>query len=145
MACRIILGLTSHNTRKTNDTRLINAITVIHDFALVSGIKTVTTTGAPCYLTKFRDSCHLNSFTYAANGRCPERPASVTTTHKSRFVITPSNGWTDIRNAILASRAIAHFGSANCPAAYQGLKIFTSLALRFPDFQRRCKKIIHLK
>ena len=61
--------------------------------------------GAPCYLTKFRDSCHLNSFTYAANGRCPERPASVTTTHKSRFVITPSNGWTAIRNAILASLA----------------------------------------
>ena len=35
------------------------------------------------------------------------------------------------------SRAIAHFGSANCPAAYQGLKIITSLALRFPDFQRQ--------
>ena len=39
------------------------------------------------------------------------------------------------------SRAIAHFGSANCPAAYQGLKIITSLALRFPDFQRVIEKI----
>jgi len=29
-----------------------------------------------------------------------------------------------------------HFGSANCPVAYHGLKIITSLALRFPDFQR---------
>ena len=35
------------------------------------------------------------------------------------------------------SRAIAHFGSANCPVAYQGLKIITSLWLRFPDFQRQ--------
>ncbi|TXL18575.1 hypothetical protein BMR04_00055 [Methylococcaceae bacterium HT3] len=34
------------------------------------------------------------------------------------------------------SRAIAHFGSANCPVAYQGLKIITPLRLRFPDFKR---------
>ena len=74
---------------------------------ILEGLNSVlqAATGAPCYLTKFRDSCRLNSFTYAANGRCPERPASVTTTHKSRFVITPSNGWTAIRNAILASLA----------------------------------------
>ena len=30
-------------------------------------------TGAPCYLTKFWDSCRHNSFAYAANGRCPRR------------------------------------------------------------------------
>ncbi|WP_221895644.1 hypothetical protein [Bathymodiolus japonicus methanotrophic gill symbiont] len=35
-------------------------------------------TGAPCYLTKFRDSCRRNSFTYAANRRCSSRPASAT-------------------------------------------------------------------
>ncbi|SCN46969.1 hypothetical protein BAZMOX_28918_4 [methanotrophic endosymbiont of Bathymodiolus azoricus (Menez Gwen)] len=29
-----------------------------------------------------------------------------------------------------------HFGLANFPVAYCGLKIITSLALRFPDFQR---------
>ncbi|GFO71735.1 hypothetical protein BJAS_P1414 [Bathymodiolus japonicus methanotrophic gill symbiont] len=52
--------------------------------------KTEIASGAPCYLTKFWDSCRHNSFTYAADGRCPERPASATTTHKSRFVITTS-------------------------------------------------------
>ncbi|WP_221896126.1 hypothetical protein [Bathymodiolus japonicus methanotrophic gill symbiont] len=31
---------------------------------------------------------------------------------------------------------IAHFGSANCPVAYQRLKIITPLRLRFPDFKR---------
>jgi predicted flavoprotein YhiN len=32
-----------------------------------------------------------------------------------------------------------HFGLANFPVAYCGLKIITSLSLRFPDFQRmRC-------
>ncbi|SCN47157.1 hypothetical protein BAZMOX_345802_0 [methanotrophic endosymbiont of Bathymodiolus azoricus (Menez Gwen)] len=31
----------------------------------------------------------------------------------------------------------AHFGLANFPVAYCGLKIITSLALRFPDFQRQ--------
>ncbi|WP_221899611.1 hypothetical protein [Bathymodiolus platifrons methanotrophic gill symbiont] len=36
------------------------------------------TLGAPCYLTKFRDSCRRNSFTYAANRRCSSRPASAT-------------------------------------------------------------------
>ncbi|GAW87152.1 hypothetical protein bplSymb_SCF06001P002 [Bathymodiolus platifrons methanotrophic gill symbiont] len=39
--------------------------------------------GAPCYLTTFWDSCHQHSFAYAANGRCPGRPASVSTTHKT--------------------------------------------------------------
>jgi len=34
----------------------------------------------------------------------------------------------------------AHFGLANFPVAYCGLKIITSLALRFPDFQRGRKK-----
>ena len=29
-----------------------------------------------------------------------------------------------------------HFGLANFPVAYCGLKIITSLSLRFPDFQR---------
>jgi hypothetical protein len=43
-----------------------------------------------------------------------------------------------IRNAILClPRALlAHFGSANCPAAYQGLKIITLLRFRSPDSQR---------
>jgi hypothetical protein len=31
----------------------------------------------------------------------------------------------------------ATFGLANFPVAYCGLKIITSLALRFPDFQRQ--------
>ncbi|WP_221897524.1 hypothetical protein [Bathymodiolus japonicus methanotrophic gill symbiont] len=45
---------------------------------------------------------------------------------------------TAIRNGILClPRALlAHFGFANCPVAYHGLKIITSLWLRFPDFQR---------
>ena len=30
-----------------------------------------------------------------------------------------------------------HFGLANFPVAYCGLKIITSLSLRFPDFQRK--------
>ncbi|WP_221899612.1 helix-turn-helix domain-containing protein [Bathymodiolus platifrons methanotrophic gill symbiont] len=34
--------------------------------------------GAPCYLTKFRDSCRRDSFTYAANRRCSSHPASAT-------------------------------------------------------------------
>jgi hypothetical protein len=37
---------------------------------------------------------------------------------------------------LLLSRAIAHVESANFPVAYCGLKIITSLSLRFPDFQR---------
>ncbi len=37
---------------------------------------------------------------------------------------------------MLLSRAIAHVESANFPVAYCGLKIITSLSLRFPDFQR---------
>jgi hypothetical protein len=36
-----------------------------------------------------------------------------------------------------------HFGLVNFPVAYCGLKIITSLALRFPDFQR--KTVIELK
>ena len=76
----------------------------------------------------------------------PERHPLVTTTHKSRFVITPSNGWTAIRNAILASlaryRALRNL--ANCPVAYQGLKIITSLALRFPDFHGEKQEVENL-
>ncbi|GFO77280.1 hypothetical protein BPLS_P5635 [Bathymodiolus platifrons methanotrophic gill symbiont] len=53
-------------------------------------------------------------------------------------VKAPTHGLTAIRNAILClPRALlAHFGLANCPVAYHGLKIITSLWLRFPDFQR---------
>jgi multidrug efflux pump subunit AcrB len=44
------------------------------------------------------------------------------------FLILPALG---------VSLAIAvHFGLANFPVAYCGLKIITSLSLRFPDFQR---------
>ncbi|SMG62256.1 hypothetical protein BMETH_1020_1 [methanotrophic bacterial endosymbiont of Bathymodiolus sp.] len=40
-------------------------------------------------------------------------------------------------DALATLRALlAHFGSANCPAAYQGLKIITLLRFRSPDFQR---------
>ena len=45
-------------------------------------------------------------------------------------------------NSCLPRALIAHFGLANCPAAYHGLKIITSLRLRFPDFQRRMPIII---
>ncbi|TXL13463.1 hypothetical protein BMR05_11495 [Methylococcaceae bacterium HT4] len=37
-------------------------------------------------------------------------------------------------NSCLPRALLAHFGSANCPVAYQGLKIITPLRLRFPDF-----------
>ena len=36
-----------------------------------------------------------------------------------------------------------HFGLANFPVAYCGLKIITSLSLRFPDFQRWYSKTKH--
>ncbi|BCG63993.1 MAG: hypothetical protein methR_P1752 [Methyloprofundus sp.] len=79
--------------------------------------------GAPCYFTKFRDSCHLNSFTYAADRRCPERPASATTTHKAASSLLPQMaGRLFVMQFLPPSRAIAHFGLANCPVAYQGLK-----------------------
>ncbi|WP_221901784.1 hypothetical protein [Bathymodiolus platifrons methanotrophic gill symbiont] len=39
-------------------------------------------------------------------------------------------------NSCLPRALLAHFGSANCPVAYQGLKIITPLRLRFPDFKR---------
>nr|WP_221901938.1 hypothetical protein [Bathymodiolus platifrons methanotrophic gill symbiont] len=51
------------------------------DFRFYLPLKTIQgkkETGAPCYLTKFRDSCRRNSFTYAANRRCSSRPASAT-------------------------------------------------------------------
>ncbi|TXL17870.1 hypothetical protein BMR04_03455, partial [Methylococcaceae bacterium HT3] len=44
----------------------------------LKGHKYTFITGAPCYLTKFRDSCRRNSFTYAAKRRCSSRPASAT-------------------------------------------------------------------
>ena len=52
---------------------------------------------------------------------------------------------------LLLSRAIAHVESANFPVAYCGLKIITSLSLRFPDFQRKlfptddlARKVVYL-
>ncbi|WP_221900164.1 hypothetical protein [Bathymodiolus platifrons methanotrophic gill symbiont] len=39
-------------------------------------------------------------------------------------------------NSCLPRALLAHFGSANCPVAYQGLKIITPLRLRFPHFKR---------
>jgi hypothetical protein len=41
------------------------------------------------------------------------------------------------RNTNRSWRMDETFGLANFPVAYCGLKIITSLALRFPDFQRR--------
>ncbi|MEE9338685.1 MAG: hypothetical protein V3U87_11450, partial [Methylococcaceae bacterium] len=46
---------------------------------------------------------------------------------------------------LLLSRAIAHVESANFPVAYCGLKIITSLSLRFPDFQRKHSDSINLE
>ena len=53
--------------------------------------------------------------------------------------VFPFYGVYAIRNAILASllRADILIGFGLCTIAYQGLKIITSLRLRFPDFQRR--------
>ncbi|WP_221900699.1 hypothetical protein [Bathymodiolus platifrons methanotrophic gill symbiont] len=64
------------------------------------------------------------------------RPSQLRT--KPCSVKTTSNGWTAIRNAnsCLPRALLAHFGSVNCPVAYQGLKIITPLRLRFPDFKR---------
>ncbi|WP_221901088.1 hypothetical protein [Bathymodiolus platifrons methanotrophic gill symbiont] len=88
-----------------------------------------TRPGAPCYLTKFWDSCRHNSFTYAADGRCPERPASATTTHKSASSLLPHwlDGYSEC-NSCSSRVLLAHVESANCPVAYQGLKITTSLS-----------------
>ena len=46
---------------------------------------------------------------------------------------------------MLLSRAIAHVESANFPVAYCGLKIITSLSLRFPDFQRMYRDYLYAK
>ncbi|WP_230988227.1 ISAzo13-like element transposase-related protein [Bathymodiolus japonicus methanotrophic gill symbiont] len=95
-------------------------------------------TGAPCYLTKFWDSCRHNSFTYAADGRCPERPASATTTHKSRFVITTSlAGRLFGMQFLLLSRAASTRRISELPCRLSGTKNHHFAKLRFPDFQRR--------
>ncbi|WP_221902231.1 hypothetical protein [Bathymodiolus platifrons methanotrophic gill symbiont] len=60
------------------------------------------------------------------------RPSQLRT--KPCSVKTTSNGWT--ANSCLPRALLAHFGSANCPVAYQGLNIITPLRLRFPDFKR---------
>ncbi len=94
-------------------------------------------TGAPCYLTKFRDSCRHNSFTYAADGRCPERPASATTTHKCRFVITTSlAGWLFGMQFLLLSRAASTRRISELPCRLSGTKNHHFAKLRFHDFQR---------
>ncbi|WP_221896463.1 transposase [Bathymodiolus japonicus methanotrophic gill symbiont] len=93
--------------------------------------------GAPCYLTKFRDSCRHNSFTYAADGRCPERPASATTTHKSRFVITTSlAGRLFGMQFLLLSRAASTRRISELPCRLSGTKNHHFAKLRFHDFQR---------
>jgi hypothetical protein len=38
---------------------------------------------------------------------------------------------------LICTAIAVHFGLANFPVAYCGLKIITSLSLRFPDFQRQ--------
>ncbi|WP_420841065.1 transposase, partial [Bathymodiolus platifrons methanotrophic gill symbiont] len=92
-------------------------------------------TGAPCYLTKFRDSCRHNSFTYAADGRCPERPASATTTHKSRFVITTSlAGRLFGMQFLLLSRAASTRRISELPCRLSGTKNHHFAKLRFHDF-----------
>ncbi|TXL04473.1 hypothetical protein BMR07_12405 [Methylococcaceae bacterium CS1] len=72
------------------------------------------------------------------------RPSQLRT--KPCFVKTTSNGWTGYSecNSCLPRALLAHFGSANCPVAYQGLKIITPLRLRFPDFKRKSLQQKHL-
>ncbi|GFO71356.1 hypothetical protein BJAS_P0769 [Bathymodiolus japonicus methanotrophic gill symbiont] len=96
--------------------------------------------GAPCYLTKFRDSCRHNSFTYAADRRCPERPASATTTHKRRFVITTSlAGRLFGMQFLLLSRAASTRRISELPCRLSGTKNHHFAKLRFHDFQRMLK------
>ncbi|GFO76627.1 hypothetical protein BPLS_P4531 [Bathymodiolus platifrons methanotrophic gill symbiont] len=99
--------------------------------------QSIKSTGAPCYLTKFRDSCRHNSFTYAADGRCPERPASATTTHKSRFVITTSlAGRLFGMQFLLLSRAASTRRISELPCRLSETKNHHFAKLRFHDFQR---------
>ena len=104
---------------------------------LVTTALIISGSGAPCYLTKFRDSCRHNSFTYAADGRCPERPASATTTHKSRFVITTSlAGRLFGMQFLLLSRAASTRRISELPCRLSGTKNHHFAKLRFHDFQR---------
>ncbi|TXL09983.1 hypothetical protein BMR08_11210, partial [Methylococcaceae bacterium CS2] len=105
--------------------RQLHSVTV--DVMLIPDIASLRllnySTGAPCYLTKFRDSCRHNSFTYAADGRCPERPASATTTHKSRFVITTSlAGRLFGMQFLLLSRAASTRRISELPCRLSGTK-----------------------
>ena len=54
---------------------------------------------------------------------------------------TPSNDFTPCRNAFyfVSTYASASIPTKQRPYGYRGLKIFTSLTLRFQDFQRRLK------
>ncbi|TXK99369.1 hypothetical protein BMR11_06595 [Methylococcaceae bacterium CS5] len=120
--------------------RQLHSVTV--DVMLIPDIASLRllnySTGAPCYLTKFRDSCRHNSFTYAADGRCPERPASATTTHKSRFVITTSlAGRLFGMQFLLLSRAASTRRISELPCRLSGTKNHHFAKLRFHDFQRK--------
>ncbi|WP_221897284.1 hypothetical protein [Bathymodiolus japonicus methanotrophic gill symbiont] len=70
------------------------------------------------------------SIRHSANNLCPGPPrVRLNYATKPCSVKAPTHGLTAIRNAILCLGALlAHFGLANCPVAYQGLKITTSLS-----------------
>ncbi|WP_221897043.1 hypothetical protein [Bathymodiolus japonicus methanotrophic gill symbiont] len=58
----------------------VSVVLILKRYGITEGVLAFdeSANGAPCYLTKFRDSCRRNSFTYAANRRCSSRPASAT-------------------------------------------------------------------
>ncbi|WP_147883816.1 hypothetical protein [Bathymodiolus platifrons methanotrophic gill symbiont] len=64
------------------------------------------------------------------------RPQRLRTKAASSLLPHWLDGYSEC-NSCLPRALLAHFGSANCPVAYQGLKIITPLRLRFPDFKRR--------
>ncbi|WP_221900094.1 hypothetical protein [Bathymodiolus platifrons methanotrophic gill symbiont] len=63
------------------------------------------------------------------------RPQRLRTKAASSLLLHWLDGYSEC-NSCLPRALLAHFGSANCPVAYQGLKIITPLRLRFPDFKR---------
>ncbi|WP_221895725.1 hypothetical protein [Bathymodiolus japonicus methanotrophic gill symbiont] len=63
------------------------------------------------------------------------RPQRLRTKAASSLLPNWLDGYSEC-NSCLPRALLAHFGSANCPVAYQGLKIITPLRLRFPDFKR---------
>ncbi|GFO71073.1 hypothetical protein BJAS_P0290 [Bathymodiolus japonicus methanotrophic gill symbiont] len=72
------------------------------------------------------------------------RPQRLRTKAASSLLPHWLDGYSEC-NSCSSRVLLAHVESANCPVAYQGLKIFTSLKLRFQDFQRLKKSGIAKK